>query len=113
MSDTPSSHQMTFLREKAPRTHEIVEAAFARSPEEGKSSLRAAIWSILLVQIQFLPKDPHFHPFVKQQLLSMIADIMSLYETNEWLDTTFAPVSNLFADDIQGAINTPRASRGY
>lgn len=105
---------MSFLKEKAPRTHEIVEAAFARSPEEGKNSIRAAIWAVILTQVQHFPTgNPIFAALAKDQLLTMFADIISLYETDEWLEKTFGPVSNLFADDIHEALQNLRAARGH
>lgn len=112
MTDTPIPGAMAFLKKKAPRTHEIVEAAFARSPEEGKNSLRASIWACILTQLTYFPTNhPLLAQHVKEQMLTMLADIMSLYETDEWLEKTFQPVFNLFTDDIHEALDNLRAAR--
>lgn len=109
-----TSPAMSFLKEKAPRTYEIVEAAFARSSEEGKNALRASIWACILTQVQYFPTgNPLIAALAKDQLLALFADIMSLYETDEWLEDTFGPVSNLFADDIHEALQTLRSARGH
>ena len=112
--NSPTHGSMSFLKEKAPRTHEIVEAAFARSPEEGKASLRASIWAVILTQVQHFPAgNPLVAALAKDQLLTMFADLMSLYETDDWLEKTFGPVSNLFADDIHEALQNLRRARGH